>query len=156
MDLDEFRMILSNSAVDIWSLIDTAIAVASSDYEHELVARRDGILQKLYACRNCVDQVNHRRNVVEPMMPVDNQDKLKHSPYTPQSVHRDGEVDVENDDDGELDPYGGLFDDEEARILQIREQIEDPNQVVLSYVCVCVEVLVCLSLKYKPMYVYLC
>lgn len=129
MDSDEFRMILSKSAVDIWSLIDTAIEVASTDYEQELMARRDAIVQKLYACRNCGDQVNHRRNVVEPVMKVDNQDKLKHSPYTPQSVHRDDEVDIENDDDGELDPYGGLFDDEEARILRIKEQIEDPDQV---------------------------
>lgn len=141
MDFGEFRMILSNSEVNIWSLIDTAIAVAALDYEHELVARRDGIVQKLYACRNCGDQVNHRRNVVEPVMQVDNRDKLKHSPYTPQSVHRDDDVDIENNDDGDLDPYGGLFDDEEAQILRIKEQIEDPNQVFLSFfffLCVCV------------------
>ncbi|KAL8133077.1 putative mediator of RNA polymerase II transcription subunit 26c isoform X1 [Apium graveolens] len=128
MDSDEFRTILSNSAVDIWSLIDTAIAVALSDYKQELVARRDGIVQKLYACRNCGDQVNRRQNVVERVMQVHNQDKLKHSPYTPQSVHRDDEVRIENDDDGELDPYGGLLDDEEAQILRIKEQIEGPHQ----------------------------
>ncbi|KAL7213213.1 hypothetical protein ACSBR2_015838 [Camellia fascicularis] len=26
------------------------------------------------------------------------------------------------------DPYGGLFDDEETRILNIKEQLEDPDQ----------------------------
>lgn len=130
MDLNEFRRILSNSAVDIWSFIDTAIAVAASDYGHELKDRRDEIVQRLYACRNCGEEVDHRR-IVQPVMKVDNQAKLKHSPYTPQSVHRedDVEVDVVNDDDEEEDPYAGLFDDEETRILRIKEQIEDPEQV---------------------------
>lgn len=132
MDLDEFRMILSNSAVDVWSFIDAAIAVASSDYGHELKDRRDAIVQRLYVCRNC-DEVSRNRRL-QAAVPVDDQAKLKHSPYTPQSVHRDDvdadvEVDIENDDDDEeRDPYGGLFDDEETRILRIKEQIEDPEQ----------------------------
>ena len=130
MDIDEFRRILSDSAVDIWSFIDTAIAVASSDYGDELKDRRDEIVQRLYACRNCGDQVNEHRRIVEPVVKVDNsQAKLKHSPYTPQSVHREEDVDVVNDDEEE-DPYAGLFDDdEETRILRIKDQIEDPDQV---------------------------
>ncbi|KAI3725697.1 hypothetical protein L1987_65489 [Smallanthus sonchifolius] len=39
------------------------------------------------------------------------------SPLTPQS-----------DEDDEPDPYGGLFDDEQARILRIKEQLEYPHQ----------------------------
>ncbi|KAK1371581.1 putative mediator of RNA polymerase II transcription subunit 26c [Heracleum sosnowskyi] len=138
MDSDEFRRILSNSAVDIWSFIDAAISVASSDYGHELKDRRDEIVQRLYACRNCGDEVVDHRRIVQPVMKVDNhQAKLKHSPYTPQSVHRedDVEVDVVNDDDDEEeDPYAGLFDDEETRILRIKEQIEDPEQTEDSLV----------------------
>lgn len=41
---------------DIWSLIDTAIAVAVRDYPADLRLRREGIVQSLYAlspCRNC-------------------------------------------------------------------------------------------------------
>lgn len=138
MDSDEFRRILSNSAVDIWSFIDTAISVASSDYGHELKDRRDEIVQRLYACKNCGDEVVDHRRIVQPVMKVDNnQAKLKHSPYTPQSVHRedDVEIDVVNDDEEEEDPYAGLFDDdEETRILRIKEQIEDPEQVIVIFV----------------------
>ncbi|KAL8239583.1 hypothetical protein R6Q59_016150 [Mikania micrantha] len=47
-------------------------------------------------------------------------DDRRDSPLTPQSVPRD-------DDDNQLDPYGGLFDDEQTKILSIKEQLEDPN-----------------------------
>ncbi|KAI3761797.1 hypothetical protein L1987_52219 [Smallanthus sonchifolius] len=30
--------------------------------------------------------------------------------------------------DDEIDPYGGLFDDEQSKILRIKEQLEDPEQ----------------------------
>lgn len=130
MDLDEFRLILSNSTLDVWTFIDAAIAVASSDHGHELKDRRDAIVQRLYACRSC-DEVNRQQNL--PAIRGDNEAKVKHSPYTPQSVHRDEDVDIENEDE-EPDPFGGLFDDEETRILTIKEQIEDPEQVVLDFI----------------------
>ncbi|KAF9609151.1 hypothetical protein IFM89_013405 [Coptis chinensis] len=60
MDLDDVRSILRSSGVDIWSLIDTAISVASKDYENEIKERRDGIIERLYVppvvstrCQNC-------------------------------------------------------------------------------------------------------
>ena len=43
----------------------------------------------------------------------------KGSPFTPQS---------DNEDD-DLDPYGGLFDDEQKRVLEIKERLEVPDQV---------------------------
>jgi len=56
----------------------------------------------------------HRRRAAE----------AANSPATPQSL--------ENDDGGEdLDPYGGLFDDEQKKILEIKEQLEEPDQVLL-------------------------
>lgn len=44
---------------------------------------------------------------------------------TPQSV--------EGEDVGDLDPYGGLFDDEQTKILEIKEHLEDPDQVFFLF-----------------------
>ncbi|XP_076905237.1 putative mediator of RNA polymerase II transcription subunit 26c [Bidens hawaiensis] len=100
MDLDEFRAILSNSTADVWGIIDAALTLASADYAGELKRRRDGIVERLYSerCGNC------------------------HVNGSPQSVHQEDEA------DDEPDPYGGLFDDEQAKILRIKEQLEYPNQ----------------------------
>lgn len=138
MDLGEFRMILSKSKVDVWTLIETAITVASVDLGEELRDRRDKIVEKLYmvssapVCRNCESDgvaVNHKQ-----------QQKQRHrskSPLTastPESNHgidddefgNNNEQEVEEDE--ELDPYGGLFDDEYTRILELKERLEDPKQ----------------------------
>ncbi|XP_042487395.1 probable mediator of RNA polymerase II transcription subunit 26c [Macadamia integrifolia] len=58
MDDDDFRSILRSSCVDVWTFIDTAICVASTDYRNELKDRRDGIIERLYTptiprCKNC-------------------------------------------------------------------------------------------------------
>ncbi|EPS71234.1 hypothetical protein M569_03526, partial [Genlisea aurea] len=50
------------------------------------------------------------------------------SPLTPESNTQnfsDGGGDEAEED---MDPYGGLFDDEQTRILSIKEQLEDPHQ----------------------------
>ncbi|XP_078154736.1 transcription elongation factor (TFIIS) family protein [Carex rostrata] len=52
---ERLRQVLG-TGVDIWSLIDTAIAVAVRDHPADLRLRREGIVQSLYAltpCRNC-------------------------------------------------------------------------------------------------------
>ncbi|XP_075484768.1 putative mediator of RNA polymerase II transcription subunit 26c isoform X1 [Primulina tabacum] len=58
MDFDEFRSLVVDSELDVWTWIDMAISLASADHEKELKNRRDGIIQKLYApvfskCQNC-------------------------------------------------------------------------------------------------------
>lgn len=115
MDLNEFKSLLSNSRSDIWTVIDTALTLASTEeYSAELKRRRDGIVERLYSsshCRNC-DVVNGGEE----------------SPLSPQSVHQDDVVEDDDDVDG-VDPYGGLFDDEQSKILRIKEQLEDPHQV---------------------------
>ncbi|XP_062149105.1 probable mediator of RNA polymerase II transcription subunit 26c [Alnus glutinosa] len=132
MDVDDFRVVLESCGVDVWTFIETAIAVAAADYGAELKRRRDGIVERLYAgtsssssaaaeqprCRNCDD--------VDDLRPDNCLDDVKAaaekggSPGTPQSVEReDGE---------ELDPYAGLFDDEQKKILDIKEHLEDPHQ----------------------------
>ncbi|KAL8231830.1 hypothetical protein R6Q57_001608 [Mikania cordata] len=107
MDLDEFRLILSNSTADVWEIIDAAITVASTDFAGELKRRRDGIVERLYTerCRNCWNTAKEVNDDIR------------------------GVVDSsQEDEDDEPDPYGGLFDDEQAKILKIKEQLEDPHQ----------------------------
>lgn len=124
MDLDDFRSVLETAGVDVWTFIDTAIQVAAVDYEEELKLKRDGIVEKLYSpsiatrCRNC--DVNDG-NEVPGDVNGGSKGKGERSPLTPQSG--DG-----NDD---LDPFGGLFDDEEdeqqKRILEIKDHLEVPD-----------------------------
>lgn len=130
MDLDDFRSILDTAGVDVWTFIDTAILMASLDYAAELKQRRDRIVERLYAtcissrCRNC-DFGGDRDNGVEVNVEkeISHEGKAQASPSTPQSVN--GDDDVEED----IDPYGGLFDDEQKRILEIKEHLEVPDQV---------------------------
>lgn len=135
MDLDDFRSILETAGVDVWMFIDTAITVASMDYAGDLKRRRDGIVERLYAatvapplCRNCEGGSNIKPNSQQitkqsspSPSPERQQQRRASSPATPQSLGND-------DDDEELDPYGGLFDDEQKKILEIKEQLEDPQQ----------------------------
>lgn len=133
MDYDDFRTILDSAGVDVWTFIDTAIAVASVDYGGELKQRRDGIVERLYAAssalprlRNCdAAEQNNRPSIhYDHRESKTSGEKERVSPATPQSVSRD-----DGNDDDELDPYGGLFDDEQKKILEIREHLEEPDQV---------------------------
>ncbi|OIW17839.1 hypothetical protein TanjilG_02467 [Lupinus angustifolius] len=104
MDLDNYRSILDNASVDIWLLIDAALAVASVDYTDEFKRRREGIVERIYTttsasppCRNCVANNNaETEKIVEE----------------------------------ELNPHGGLFNDDEnkKKILEIKQQLEYTNQ----------------------------
>ncbi|KAH7520784.1 probable mediator of RNA polymerase II transcription subunit 26c [Ziziphus jujuba] len=132
MDYDDFRTILDSAGVDVWTFIDTAIAVASVDYGGELKQRRDGIVERLYAAssalprlRNCdAAEQNNRPSIhYDHRESKTSGEKERVSPATPQSVSRD-----DGNDDDELDPYGGLFDDEQKKILEIREHLEEPDQ----------------------------
>lgn len=130
MDVEDFRVVLESCGVDVWTFIETAIAVAAADYGAELKLRRDGIVERLYAgpsssssapaeqarCGNCDDVDDRRVDICLVKEPAEKGG----SPGTPQSVERE---------DGEdLDPYAGMFDDEQKKILEIKEQLEDPHQ----------------------------
>lgn len=144
--MDEFRMILSKSKVDVWTLIETAITVASVDLGEELRDRRDKIVEKLYTvsstpvCRNCESEgiaVNHKQQQQQQQKPR-RRSKSPLTTSTPESNHGIDDDEFENnnaqevEEEEELDPYGGLFDDEFTRILELKERLEDPKQV-LSY-----------------------
>lgn len=132
MDYDDFRSIVESSGVDLWSFIDTAISVASSDYADELKHRRDGIVEKLYSstwCRNCDGERNvQEMKASEVEKEASPQRKGRGSPSTtPQSNHVIEEEEEEEEEDQDR-RYGGLFDDEETKILAIIEHLEDPDQ----------------------------
>ncbi|OMO73441.1 hypothetical protein CCACVL1_17263 [Corchorus capsularis] len=127
MDLDDFRSVLETAGVDVWTFIDTAILVASLDYGQELKQRRDGIVERLYAtsmvtrCKGCDfgERSNgHQINKEGSPHGGKREEGEKGSPFTPQ---------LDNEDD-DLDPYGGLFDDEQKRVLEIKERLEEPDQ----------------------------
>ncbi|XP_042018567.1 probable mediator of RNA polymerase II transcription subunit 26c [Salvia splendens] len=156
MDSDEFRSILSRSGVGIWALIDAAIGVASSDYGEELRSRRDGIVESLYAsagqlCRSCggggeadqdhrfcnrsskidysSDDVDHKDNYSNKKNSVAvDDDRNMNADYGKTALTPDSDHLNLNDEEGEVDPYAGLFDDDEqSTIFSIKEQLEDPQ-----------------------------
>lgn len=109
MDSEDFRSIMESAGVDVWSLMDAAITVASVDHAGELKRRRDAIVERLYAassvptpCRNCDSDAGEIRTQNSPSA------------------------------EEEKDPYGGLF--EQKKILEIIEQLEDPHQTEDSLV----------------------
>ncbi|KAI9108647.1 hypothetical protein K1719_020294 [Acacia pycnantha] len=129
MDLDDFRSIMETAGVDVWEFIDTAIDVASVEDNNELKRRRDGIVQRLYEatsapglCRNC-DEIRLKSNGHQVSSPIEKQStpelKRDASPVTP---HSNGQ------DDDDFGLYGGLLDDEQKNIQEIKEQLEDPDQ----------------------------
>ncbi|KAG5038124.1 hypothetical protein JHK86_018964 [Glycine max] len=92
--------------IDVWAFMDPAITVASVDHADEMTHKRDGIGERLYTtsssllqCRNCnAGDDREIRTQSSPSMKEEN------------------------------DLYKGLFDDEQRKILDIKEQLEDPHQ----------------------------
>lgn len=137
MDMDDFRTILEASGVDIWTLIDTAVLVASLEHGHELKQRRDGIVERLYGssmvggrCKSCD---YGEKSEVKVQLKTENGGGAVNgrgggSPPTPPSADRNDDED-DDDDDEEIDPFRGLFDDEPKSVLEIKELLEDHDQV---------------------------
>ncbi|KAK6922882.1 Transcription factor IIS, N-terminal [Dillenia turbinata] len=137
MDWNEFKLILRNTGVDIWALIETAIDVAKREYGDELKSRREGIIEKLFACYppcdNCFsDQVKNKSNgggvVVD--------DKTLTSPFQREiTPEKESSPSTDRDVDEELDRcFGDSMDDEQRKILTIKEHLEDPDQTQDSLV----------------------
>ncbi|GMH23985.1 hypothetical protein Nepgr_025828 [Nepenthes gracilis] len=141
MDLDDYRAILRNSGVDIWTLIESAIDMASLDYGTELKDRRDRIIGKLYAevspmCRNCdVDWPRSSAVKFKPLVENERETEDRHehdrktdSPVTLMSV------DADADSDEPEERWHNVVDDEQRSVLTIKEQIDDPHQSADSLV----------------------
>ncbi|CAH8281941.1 unnamed protein product [Eruca vesicaria subsp. sativa] len=127
MDLDEFRSIMDKAGVDVWTFIDTAILVASLDYGQELKQRRDNIVERLYAtsmankCRNC------DYGVVEAEGGRVNGRVHEETEEGEEEEEEEVNGEEEEDDDDDVDPFAGLFDDEQKSILEIKEKLEEPD-----------------------------
>ncbi|KAM0905318.1 hypothetical protein ACQ4PT_017491 [Festuca glaucescens] len=101
---------------DVWDLVDAALAVAAPA---ELRARRDGIVERLYAggrCRNC--DAPERPLQQPPRQPAE-----AASPTSQEAEEEDAYVDGLGEDK-EADEGAGL----ESKILAIRDFLEDPDQ----------------------------
>lgn len=102
---------------DVWDLVDAALAAAAPA---ELRARRDGIVERLYAggrCRNC-DDPERPLQQQPPRQPAE-----AASPASQEAEEEDAYVDGLGDDE-EADEGAGL----ESKILAIRDFLEDPDQ----------------------------
>ncbi|KAK6125738.1 hypothetical protein DH2020_040512 [Rehmannia glutinosa] len=72
------------------------------------------------------DENNKKLNIDDDNKRNRNLDEdFSKSPLTPESNHRTFSG---GEDEEDADPYGGLFDDEQTKILSIKEQLEDPDQ----------------------------
>ncbi|XP_020527370.1 probable mediator of RNA polymerase II transcription subunit 26c isoform X2 [Amborella trichopoda] len=150
MDLDEFRSLLKNSGLDVWTAIESAISLAQMDYRDEFKVRRDGIAEKLYTsnsvvgCHNCDLDLARLSTTKEKCREERESSHDKGaSPSTPQSLvhsHRDEEQNGREEEhrepvmkreeegnrrDEEHGSHGGLIQD---KLLAIKEDLEDPDQ----------------------------
>ncbi|OEL31981.1 putative mediator of RNA polymerase II transcription subunit 26c [Dichanthelium oligosanthes] len=108
---------------DVWDLVDAALAAAARDSPDELHARRDGIVERLYAggrCRNC------DTSAAPPPQPRKAPEAAAAaaaaaavSPASP-----DEEIDADGLGEDDDDAGAGV----ESKILAIRDFLEDPDQ----------------------------
>ncbi|KAL5974495.1 hypothetical protein ACLOJK_031160 [Asimina triloba] len=136
MDLDDFRSILREYSVDVWTMIEAAIAVASTDCGSEMKERRDGIVERLYSapvrrCPNCdvgprhsgAGAVEVERGKLPSAEKERNDDVRAASPSRMTTRSTDGE-----DDQEPILEAGDSIDREKNKILVIKEHLEDPSQ----------------------------
>ncbi|KAJ1264889.1 hypothetical protein BS78_08G036400 [Paspalum vaginatum] len=107
---------------DVWDLVDAALAAAARDNPGELRARRDGIIERLYAgarCRNCDADCPTRH---QPRTA----DEAAAAAASPASPDVDEEVNANGLDDEDDDAGAGAG--VESKILAIRDFLEDLDQ----------------------------
>ncbi|MQL85214.1 hypothetical protein Taro_017720, partial [Colocasia esculenta] len=150
MDLDDFEAVLGRLGLDLWTLIETAVSLAARDHGRELRTRRDGIVELLYAapaaprCQNCdpedspartcaATKPGERGRIREERENLVNEEKNRGpSPAMPQSPgeqeEEEEEEEQEEEDDRDRRRYGRPVEDEQIRILAIKDLLDDPDQ----------------------------
>ncbi|CAO2140976.1 unnamed protein product, partial [Urochloa humidicola] len=134
MDRDErLRRALAAFGGDAWALVDAALAAAARDRPGELRARRDGIVERLYAgagCSTCDARPLPPPRAALAAAGLDEEDDGEEAaPASSEAAEGDAAEEAEElggaggggDDDGELP---GL----ESKIVTIRDLLEDPDQ----------------------------
>ncbi|KAL6905580.1 hypothetical protein ACP4OV_003181 [Aristida adscensionis] len=109
---------------DVWDLVDAALAAAARDRPDELRARRDGIVERLYAgaapCPNCdappaTDGTNAADEAAAAAVAA---------AASPASLDEEVDADGLGEDAADDDAGAGA----ESKILAIRDFLEDPDQ----------------------------
>ncbi|KAH0451644.1 hypothetical protein IEQ34_018943 [Dendrobium chrysotoxum] len=123
MDPEDLRSVLRTTGVDLWTLIETAIAVAAAEHGRELKARRDGIVERLYSradgrCQNCDGKMEVSR-LKGSSSPVGKRWPLK---------GKEEEVDEHEEEDEDEGRNYRSMDDEQTKILAIKDFLDDPDQ----------------------------
>ncbi|CAL4911455.1 unnamed protein product [Urochloa decumbens] len=106
---------------DVWDLVDAALTAAARDSPDELRARRDGIVERLYAgarCHNC------DASATPPPQPRRAPEAAAAAAEAVSPVSPDEEVDADGLGEDEDDADAGV----ESKILAIRDFLEDPDQ----------------------------
>ncbi|XP_062197535.1 probable mediator of RNA polymerase II transcription subunit 26c [Phragmites australis] len=124
MDRDErLRRALAAFGGDVWGMVDAALAAAARDCPDELRARRDGIVERLYAAAGCSNCDGRPPRAALAAAGLEEEEEAPVSP--------EAEGDAETDVVDEAEELGGGGDGEpglETKILAIRDFLEDPYQ----------------------------
>ncbi|PVH33658.1 hypothetical protein PAHAL_8G040700 [Panicum hallii] len=129
MDRDErLRRALTAFGGDAWALVDAALAAAAQDRPGELRARRDGIVERLYAaagCSSCDARPPPPPRAALPAAGLDEEDgEEAAAPVSPVA-----EADAAEAGDAEAEELGASGEPGlESRIVAIRDFLEDPDQ----------------------------
>lgn len=166
MNTEEFEKLLRRSGLDLWTLIDTAISVAARDHGKELRLRRDGIVERLYRSKDGEEGAPRASSVeseedegIRSKAAEAEMDDLGHhertrgtSPSSPLSPYRKEEEDEEEEEaDPGRRPCDHPFEDEQSKILAIKQHLHDPDQVqLLSGMHQYRHLLCCHSRAYSP------
>ncbi|KAG2560288.1 hypothetical protein PVAP13_8KG053000 [Panicum virgatum] len=130
MDRDErLRRAVAAFGGDAWALVDAALAAAARDRPGELRARRDGIVERLYAaaaagCSSC-DARPPPRDALAAAGLDDEEDAEEAAAAAPASPEAEGDaVGAGAAEEVAAGCEPGL----ESRIMAIRDFLEDPDQ----------------------------
>ncbi|KAG0503918.1 hypothetical protein HPP92_003990 [Vanilla planifolia] len=140
MDPEDLRAVLRTTGVDLWTLIETAISVAAAEHGRELKARRDGIVERLYVpvenrCRNCEEEmaagkIKERVGEKRESYPSGNRrppPSPMAAPLAPREEEGEHEEEEEEEEEDEEGAYHAI-DDEQSKILAIKDFLDDPDQ----------------------------
>jgi hypothetical protein len=124
------RRALAAFGGDVWALVDATLAAAARDRPAELRARRVGIVERLYACSNCVGRAP-RAALAAAGVEEENEGEEEEvvAAAAAAAVSPEPEADADADHAEEADELGGEASGLETKILAIRDFLEDPEQV---------------------------
>ncbi|KAK3118478.1 hypothetical protein QOZ80_9BG0699920 [Eleusine coracana subsp. coracana] len=121
------RRALAAFGGDVWALADAALAAAARDRPEELRARRDGIVERLYAAAGCSNCDGRPPRAALAAAGLEEDEEAVAAALSPEP-----EAEVDADREEEADELGGGDDVDDAglesKILAIRDFLEDPEQ----------------------------